>query len=297
MKQLLAALLLMGSLAAAGQNHTRCMIFQYAGTDSLNQKLVSEEFYNAKGQLTSYYYSRYKSSPSEGYSDSKYVNFYRDTLLIRSAWINETGDSGKTSYSYNAAGQKTREEHFSYKRRLKKNSDKGNGRPGGCIVTDADYEKERTWEKTSEIHFSYDSSGNKILYDATGLHFSTQNKYTWIYDNKNRVVTHHSYDHSRLIWTEQFTYFDGGYTLTRTWFDYEGNPSHLKEKNHEYWPQYTFTYTLNARGQVTSEKVTDEKGTPGSSKTMRYNAAGKLISSTTFDAQGQPGITHNYSYN
>jgi YD repeat-containing protein len=271
-------------------------VFQYSGVDSLNKKLVSEEFYNSKGQLTSYYYMDYKESSFVGNSDSKYFIFYQDTLLVLSTSIDEDKDSSKTIYYYNAAGQKIKEEHFNYKRRLKKDSDKGLRRPGGCIVTEKDYEKNKTWEKTSEINFQYDSNGNKILYDATKLHFSSQNKYTWKYDEQNRIVEHSSYDDTRLIWTEQFEYFNQGYKFTRTWFDYDGTPKQLKEKSWEYWPQYTFTYKLSTNGQVIEEKVMTEKGELTSSETTHYNSSGKIIKKTNFDSKGQPDITHIYIY-
>lgn len=296
MRQFLTIILTAITLTSVGQNYTKCKVFQYAGIDSLNKKIVSEESYDAKGLLTSYYYKGYQESSSVSNSDSKYFNFYHDTLLVLSTSIDEDKDSSKTIYYYNASGQKTKEEHFDYKRRLKKDSDKGLGQPGGCIVTDKDYEKNKTWEKTSEINFKYDSNGNIILYDATKLHFTSQNKYTWTYDGQNRVVEYSSYDNTKLIWTERFEYFNGGYKFTRTWYDYDGSPKHLNDKDYEYWPQYTFTYKLNDKGQVVEEKVTTEKGELTSSETTTYNSSSKIIRRTNFDSKGQPDITHIYLY-
>jgi len=284
------------ALTSEGQDYTKCKVFQFAGTDSLKKKLVSEKFYNAQGQLTSYYFKGYKQSSTVGMSDSRHFNFYHDTLLILSTSIDENQDSSKTIYHYNALGQKVREEHFSYERRLRKDSDKGFGRPGGCIVTDKDYDKKRTWAKTSEIVFQYDSSGNKILFDATQLHFTSQNKYTWVYDEQNRIVEHSSYDDSKLIWTERFEYFHGGYEFTRTWYDYDGTPKHLKERNWEYVPQFTFTYELNVKGDVIREQVTTEKGVMTSSMTTQYNSDGRVARTIHFDSKGQPEITHIYQY-
>lgn len=296
MKQLLTIILTAITLASAGQNYTKCKVFQYAGIDSLNKKLVSEELYNSKGQLISYYYNGFQESSSVSKRDSKYFNFYLDSLLVLSTSIDENNDSTKTIYLYNASGQKIKEEHFDYKRRLKKDSDKGFGRPGGCIVTEEDYEKNKTWEMTSEINYKYDSNGNKILYDATKLHFTSQNKYTWTYDEQYRVLEHCSFNDTKLIWTEQFEYFKDGYKFTRTWYDYDGTPKQLKEKSWEYWPQYTFTYKLNANGRVIEEIVMTEKGELTSSETTLYNSSGKIIKNTKFDSKGQPDITHIYLY-
>jgi len=279
-----------------GQHFTKCKIYQFPGTDSLSQKLVSEEIYNDKGRITSYYYKGYKESSSVSNTDVKNFDFYRDTLLILSTSIDENGDSGKTIYSYNASGQLIKEEFFRYEKRLRSDVDKGYGRPGGCIVTAADYEKERTWKQTSEINFSYDSRGNKILYDATKLHFTSQNKYTWTYDDSNRVVTYNSYDGDRLIWTEHYSYYQGGYKFTRTWYNADGSETQFNKESWDYWPQYTFTYQLNARGQITEERVTNEKGEAISSETKSYNANGKIARTTKFDSKGKPEITHIYVY-
>lgn len=296
MKQFLTIILTAITLICVGQNYTNCKVFQFSGFDSLNKKLVSEEFYNSKGQLTSYYNKGYKESSTINNSDSKYFNFYQDTLLVLSTSIDNAKDSSKTIYLYNAIGQKIKEDHFDYKRRLKKNSDKGLGQPGGCIVTDEDFEKTKTWEKKSEINFKYDDNGNLILYDATKLNYSSQNIFTWRYDEQNRLVEHISYDYTRLIWTEQFEYFESGYKFTRTWYDHEGTPKHLKEKSWEYWPQYTFTYKLNANGKVIEEKVISEKGELTSSATTFYNSSGKISRNIKFDSKGQPDITHIYLY-
>jgi hypothetical protein len=79
--------------------------------------------------------------------------------------------------------------------------------------------------------------GNKILSDATKLHFSSQNKYTWIYDNQNRIIEYNSFKGLELIWTETYEYYNNGYIMIRTWYDYVGNPKHLKTEDYEYWPQ------------------------------------------------------------
>jgi hypothetical protein len=296
MKQFLTVMLIIISLSVVSQNYTKCKVYQYAGFDSLNKKLVSVETYNSNGQLTSFYYKGFQESSSESNVDSEYSNFYQDSLLVLSTSIDEDKDSSKIIFYYNKFGQKVKEEHFDYTRRLKKDSNKGRGRSGGCVVTKKDYEKKRSWVQTSEINFSYDTNGNKILYDATKLHYTSQNKYTWSYDSLGRILNYLSFENQRLMWKEEYSYFKGGYKFTRTWYDFNGIPNHLKEKSYEYWPQYTFTYKLNDNGQVVEEKVVTEKSELKSIKIYLYNSYGKIIRSTNFNSKGQPEITHIYLY-
>ena len=113
--------------------------------------------------------------------------------------------------------------------------------------------------------------GNKILSDATKLHFSSQNKYTWIYDNQNRIIEYNSFKGLELIWTETYEYYNNGYIMIMTWYDYVGNPKHLKTEDYEYWPQYHFSYKTNQKGKVIEEIVTTEKGARTGSKTYKYD--------------------------
>tara|TARA_B110000208_G_C11772842_1_gene430933 strand:+ start:1126 stop:1296 length:171 start_codon:yes stop_codon:yes gene_type:complete len=52
-------------------------------------------------------------------------------LLVLSKSIDKNKDSAKTVYFYNDKRLKIKEEYYTYKKRMKKNSDKGFGRPGG----------------------------------------------------------------------------------------------------------------------------------------------------------------------
>ena len=271
-----------------GQNFQRCDIYQYKGTDSLNKFISLTRLFNSSGQIVMETYKDYMRNASEGHLNRTYCYFYEDTLLVRRTSIDDEGDSTKISYYYNYKNQLIKRDYYTFERRVKENVE-------WYVLSDEDFEEERTWLQTSSIEYSYDEKGHKILYDATKLHYSIQNKYTWLYDSLGRVVEYYSFDNDRLIWLEEFTYFDDGYSFTRTWYDDQGNLRHLKEK-WDYSPQYTFTHKLNEKGQVIEKKVTDEKGEKGSKEITTYNSNGDIEKFTSYDSNEEPVITHIYVY-
>ncbi len=277
-----------------GQNISKCLVFQYPGYDSLNKSLVHEEFYNSKGQITYFYYKGFQESSSLGKRDSKNFNYYNDSLLVISTSVDETCDSTKIIYYYNNYGRKTKEEHYDFKRRLKKNN--LNKRSYRCEISENNFEKKKTWKKIKEVYFTYDSTGNKILHDATKFQKTSQNRYTWKYDKNNRIIEHISFENAEIKWIEQYEYYNDFYKFIRTWFTSEGTPMHLLNKTDGYWPQFSFSYILNKQNQVIEEKVTNEIGELISSAVLTYNLYGRLVKKTAFDSKGQPEITHIYLY-
>lgn len=280
---------------AEAQTHY-CDVYQFAGTDSSHKKIALKQTFNAQWQLTSQTYTGYKNTAVQGTSDGTYFYFYRDTLLVQRTFIDEGEDSTKALYSYNQQSQLVKTEHFTFQKRLRKNADKGLGRPGGCIVTEKDYEKERSWKQTSVINYSYNTAGQVVLYDATQLHFSSQNRYTWAYDSLGRIAKHSSFDNNRRLSADEYHYFDGGYSFVQTWYDYDGNPKQLKTEAWEYSPVYTHTFTTDSKGRVLKEVVTTEKGETLSTETTAYNADGRISRTVYYNGKGEPEITHIYVY-
>ena len=203
---------ILSTLSFYGQTPKQCDVYQYEGTSTKSKKVLTIK-YNQKGQKISEQYKNFKEDEAVEMCDVKETYIYQDTLLVKILALDEDNDSSKTINSYNDQGQLIKSENYDFKRRIKKGVDKGLGRPGGCIITEADYEKNKTWQVRSEINYKYDNNGNKILYDASKNHWDSQNNYTWKYDEKNRVTEHSSYNVSQkykdqLYWTENYVYFD-----------------------------------------------------------------------------------------
>ncbi|MFT7002012.1 MAG: hypothetical protein ACJAVW_003049 [Spirosomataceae bacterium] len=273
-----------------------CKVYQYGGKNSINKKVTKTIEYYANGKIASETYKGYKETAQTGNSNATYFSDYKDTLLVQRRSIMDKGDSTKTILSYNQNGQLIKETHYNYERQIRADVDKGLGRPGGCIITEEDYEKERSWAIRSIIHYTYDSLGRKAEYYAPSVHWGSQNRYTWSYNDKGQIKEHRSYDHDRLIWIEEFSYTDTNYQYTRTWFDYDGNPKHLKEKKWEYSSQITCTFSLDKQGRVIEEAVTTEKGEFRGRTSTEHNSNGLIAKTVKYNKDNNPEMTHVYEY-
>ena len=271
------------------QGLIKCDVYQFMGTDSTNKKVVLTQILNSSGQVISETYKGFMENSVEGIADGSYFYSYKDSLLTKRTSIDYNNDSAKMFCYYNGENQLIKEEHFDFKKRLKNNV-----RCDNC--TNEDYENEATWKKVSEINYSYDNSGNKILYDATSLHVDTQDRYTWTYDSLGRVSKYSSFDGKKLLWIEEYSYFRKGYKVTHTWYGRDGNPEHLKTKDSGFVPRRTNTYDVNDKGRVIKETSETEKGETESVKKTFYNPKGQVIRTVCYDNNRQPEVTHVYVY-
>lgn len=273
-----------------------CRVYQYLGVDSTARQLVLTRTYHPNGRVLEEQYRHYRLTHEYLARTGTEQSRYRDTMLVERLETDQRGDQIKTRYFHDHLNRLTREERLTLARRQKTNVDKGNGRPGGCILVDSDFRKRRSWEKTSVIHYAYDGQGQLVSYDAPTLHYSSQNRYTWVYDSLGRVGKHFSYDRQRLIWVEEFAYFPGGHRFTRTWYDADGSPSHLKPENKGYWPRYSTTYHDDENRQVTLEETSSEKGVLVSRTQWYYNAQHQLTKTVYQNGKGEVKLTHLFSY-
>lgn len=281
-----------------------CCIYQYSGTDSI-EKIVSKIVkYGINNLVLSEQDHGFRESSYEGTANVISYYDYKNGLLVQQRKVyrdNSTPsfrqqDSTKTTYYYDKDNKLEKRQHFDFKRRLKANLDKGIGRRGGCIVEEEDYEKESSWDIISEIFFKYDTLGRKTEYNAPYIHWDNQNRYTWLYYNDGKVNEYRSYDHDRLIWIEKFTYTDASYQFIRTWYDYDGNPEHLKEKSWEYTPQITHKYELDSLGRIIEETEMTEKGDFLYRSVIEYNSSGLVSKKVRYNQENKPDITHIYEY-
>jgi hypothetical protein len=281
-----------------------CYVYQYAGLDSISKSISKIVKYDSKNRILSEQYQGFKESSYDGTANVIDFYDYKNELLIQERTVytdNSTPsfrqlDSAKTVFYYDNLNKLVKRQHYDFKRRLKPDVDKGLGRPGGCIIEEEDYEKESTWDITSEIFFKYDSLDRKTEYYAPKIHWGNQNRYTWSYYDNGKINEYRSYDHDRLIWIEKFSYTDTSYQFIRTWYDYEGNPEHLKEKSWEYTPQITLISRLDNKGRVIEETKVNEKGEYLNSTITEYNKLGYVVKEVRYNKDKQPEMTHIYEY-
>lgn len=296
MNKILILLLLFSQFFSCQEKSFNYKILQYEGIDSLNAKVVKEVRFNSDSLVIYEEYRGYKTDQANGTSDVNITRLYRDTLLVKEIKfypeIPLRCDSSTIDYYYNDRNLLIRRVAYNFERVLKK------GLPIKDVLTQDDFEKERQWKMSSETFYSYDSIDRKIEYNAPKKHWSSQNKYLWSYDSQNRVKEEMSFDDDRLIWTKNYEYQDDSYKYTMTWYDYQGNPEHLKDKSksREFTPQKIYEYKLNSKGQELEEYVTAENGKFISKLTTEYDDQNRISKTTKYLEQSKPIMTHIYIY-
>ena len=183
---------------------------------------------------------------------------YKDTLLVQTRTINSKKDSTKTIYFYNSKNQLVKQEHFYFKKKLRPEIIEKMKNSNDISFGEKDFEKERSWDKSSEIYFSYDSIGQKIEYYAPKFHWDNQNKYKWFYDNEGNITTKQSWNHNELIWTESYSYEKNDYSFTRVW------------NNEDYQKEFKFYVFKNKFGQKIKEITIKNDSIQVSKKTYQY---------------------------
>lgn len=252
-----------------------CEVYQYEDNNRSDKTIALTQTYNSAGKIVSEVYKGHRQDIHVGSIDATYTYLYNDTFLIKRICADYHGDSTKTLYKYNSKGQLESWEHYTDNERHDWNTD-----------------KPKHWEKTSVVFFSYDEDGRKTVYDATGLHYSSWNKYIWTYDNIGRLQSHKAYNTNELIWSHDYTYFDGGYSYTTIWYDEDGKPKNLDADR----TVYTFIFLTDANGRVVKETIKNEKGDVINSSTTTYNQTGKIEKKVFFDNKNKPRLTHLYVY-
>ena len=276
-----------------------CKVYQYIQNDTNGKRVTRTIHYLPNGKIAKETYNGYKESDQKSKSDATYYYDYKDSLLVQKRVSkNLMGkDSSVFIMTYNDNGKCIKEIEYNYKKRIRSDVDKGLGRPGGCIITDEDFESEASWAIRDIVHYTYDSLGRKTESYAPDIHPNGQNRYTWLYNEIGQIDEYRSYDHEELIWIEKYSYLDSVYFFTRTWYDYEGNPKHLKDKKSgDYWPQYTFTFKLDKNKREIEKIVSNIERVYSVRATTEYNENGRISKMVQYDEYNIPEMTHLYEY-
>lgn len=289
----------MTSKFCTGQDFKKCTVYQFSGKDSLNKHIALVQNFNQAGQIVDETYSNYKKSSNEGNSDGSYYYYYADSLLTKRFFIAGDGDTMKVLYFYNTNRQCIREEYFNCERRLRNDVKKGFGQPGGCVVFEEDFEKNRTWAKMNEVTFLYDNKGRLIRKDD-GQDYER----VWLYDSQNRIIQEKGYSFNKLEYVEKYIYFNGGYRNSQIFFDSDGKPEQATYTDIIFNPIFTSTFYLNTSGKIIKEEMTTEKGVEISDETTYYDSRGRITKTVhryldrhyITDANSAE-ITHVFEYN
>jgi hypothetical protein len=287
LRHFLCILILLASTFCKAQDITRCIVYQFAGNDSNKKHIALTQTFNRRAQIVWEKYLNYKSSSSEGYGNGTYRYYYTDSLLTKRLFA-DNKDTTKVLYYYNNRNQCIKEQNFSWERRLKKNVKTDD--IFEQIPQQEDFEKKRTWIKTNEVTISYDGKGRRIKKadEEDYTHF-------WKYDESNRVIQEKGYDDNKLVYVEDYTYFNGGYKYSTVWYDDNEKPQTPKYSDIDLSSIYTFTFYLDKKGRIIKKEITTEKGEIDTEITD-YDKKGRIAKTIYLDAKGQPEITHIFEY-
>ncbi|MEM7368129.1 MAG: hypothetical protein AAF587_05970 [Bacteroidota bacterium] len=277
-----------------------CYVHQFSGDDSSNKSVSQTIEYYPNGKIASRTYKGYKESAIKGPVDRITRFDYQDSLLVqeRSEYTHFYSYSTQRIMIYNQKNQCIKVVSYNNKKRLKPSArrNKGIGRPGGCIIREKDYEKKPSWAIRSIISYHYDPLGKKVEYYASDIHWGSQNRYTWAYNENGQIKEYCSYDHDRLIWKKAYRYTDSTYQYTMTWYDYDGNPKQFSKNSWDHYPQIRHTFRLDEKGREIEEQVATEDGEFRSRTVTEYNADGLVAKTVRYDESQKPEMTHIYEY-
>jgi hypothetical protein len=270
-----------------------CSTYYFSGSDSLNPVIARLLSYDQAGREKEIVYTSFESHvPATSIvlydsSGKKNVEYYR---------IDEEGLHQvltKTLYYYNEKDQLIQSVSFDFKRRIKKEVDKGLGRSGGCIIVKDDYEKQKSWKLATIWNYKYDDEGRLIEKVAPVLN-STQDHYLYSYDANGRIIEERSLEGSRLIWIENYIYGQGGYEFTRTWF--EKNGTRDKDWDGLLTPIDTFRFKTDKFNNVIEELVIEEGGRQVSKDNKYYDKQNRLLKHEIFDDNNKLLGYYDYRY-
>ncbi len=183
-------------------------IFQFLGSDSAKGKITYSEKHDSLGRVVAYNYTGHKENSATGTSDVLGIKEYNKVgkLSVLTSYYNESsmkGEVTKTFYYYSDTILIAME-RYSFEKRIRSDVDKGEGRPGGCIILPGDYEKERTWKLEQQVKYERNNVTNTSSYSTVSN--TSQNGWEYTYDEKGRMATKQSMDGNRIVYTEYFTY-------------------------------------------------------------------------------------------
>lgn len=264
--------------------YNMCSSYYFVANDTLNPLLARVLSHDEKGREKEVIYRRFESYvPAISLilydsSGKKAVEYYR---------IDEEGRQGaltKNIYCYNEQGQLIRSVAFDFTRRIKKGVDKGFGRPGGCTITEKDYETYKSWALATIWNYKYDNHG-RLVEKAAPVINSSQNRYLYQYDKKGRIIEERSLEGETLIYIERYNYSQGGYEFTRTWFENDGRRQ--KEWDGSLASVDTFRFVTDKLNNITQELVIEEGGRLVNKHDKFYDGKNRLVKHEIFNDSGK----------
>ena len=154
----------------------------------------------------------HKSMQTDGQVEEHTINIYENGKLKETYRLGSIDRSDETLYRtyyyYQPDGKLSSTETFDYVRRLKPHETD--------IISESDYEKNKTWRYHSGENYTYDAAGN-LVEKVMG-----NDKITYQYDNRRNVVEEiRESDYQTL--KIKTTYFTDSSVSVATWYNQDGS--------------------------------------------------------------------------
>ncbi|WP_276978425.1 hypothetical protein [Flavobacterium filum] len=274
----------------------KCLVFSFKNNDSTNKALTKTIKYDRNGQEVETVMNNFGN-----YIDNKEINIYNSKKqLVVSYYQPKEQQSreeiSKTEYFYDTYGNLIRQTTNTLMRRIRKDVDKGMGRPGGCIITEKDYEKKKTWALETEWNFYYDSKNRLIRKKASPIN-SSQDLYEYSYiENSQRLAEQKSLNSKTgLIYIEKFYFKNDTTIFERFWYEQDGTRS--KDFDGKLTQNY-FWYEITDKNGNSIKKYIIDKDDKRifNREEFFYDKKNRLIRKNTIDNNGKIVWTDLYIY-
>lgn len=258
-------------------------VLQFFDNDSTNGEITLSKKIDANGNVLAEYYKGYKTDKGNGRADVLTIDEYdkENRLRVSTDYYGsfKINSVEKTFYYYEDS-LLVRLESFELRKRIKADVDKGYGRPGGCIITAEDYEKDMTWELSRIFLHRYDKFGRKIV-SYSPVFRGSHNRYEYEYSNDGKLWLEKSLDKSRLLYTEYYKYKDNQIISVLIW-------------DKKDWSGTKRIKYFDKNGNIIKE-TTIQKDKEWVDK-YEYDPDGRLIRFKAYDSEGKINLTHIYNY-
>lgn len=236
--------------------NSECLVYTYLNNDSVSKSLTKTIKYNSKGLEVETVMNRFGN-----YVDSKSLKIYNSKNQLIEQYYEpknyNKGEISKTVYQYDLKGNLIKQITYTFKRRIRKDVDKGYGRPGGCIITEDDYEKLKTWALETEWSFYYDET-NRMTKKKASIINSTQDLYEYKYMSNLKMPVEEISLNSKtgIIYSKKYSFHNDTIVYVRHWFNEDG--SRRKDYNGRLTQNYVWYEIYDKRGNLVEKYVYDK---------------------------------------
>jgi hypothetical protein len=185
----------------------------------------------------------------------------------------------KTLSYYNENNKLVKTISYGFEKRIRKDVDKGFGRPGGCIILPEDYEKNKTWALEKVWNYRYDKK-NRLVEKYLIVGGDTQNRYVYHYDSNDGLIEERLFSQNELVGIDSYKRYHGGFEYTTTSYD---NGKRKKDWNDKEYGVDTFRYKTDKFGNITQELVIEDGGRQVSRHKKYYDEKNRMVREEIYD--------------